>query len=117
IALQETHASSLDIINNFNTRFQTQSALWTPSCGLVALSSSYTLTRIPIPEADRALLTRVDHTAGRCDAFFVLVLYAPASSPSARHRFFSDLLTFLPFSGNESILDRLIIAGDFNYDY
>lgn len=50
--------------------------------------------------------------------FYILVIYASVNSPQSCSQLFSDLLylsKLLSFD-DQSILERLIIAGDFNYD-
>ncbi|KAI9007582.1 hypothetical protein CLU79DRAFT_538835, partial [Phycomyces nitens] len=86
-----------------------------PLC-LISMSPFLTLTRIPIPEDDRAILAKVSHVSDFFSPFYVLVVYAPASQPTARHTFFSDLLSF-PILHRPDILERLFIAGDFNLSF
>ncbi|KAG0789707.1 hypothetical protein G6F16_008397 [Rhizopus arrhizus] len=70
-----------------------------------------------IPDNDRAILTRVEHPHGAFLPFYVLVLYAPASSGKLRQKFFGGIYDILHQSTIDVDLDRLFIMGDFNYSY
>ncbi|KAG1392516.1 hypothetical protein G6F58_012493 [Rhizopus delemar] len=70
-----------------------------------------------IPDNDRAILTRVEHPHGAFLSFYVLVLYAPASSGKLRQKFFGGIYDILHQSTIDVDLDRLFIMGDFNYSY
>ncbi|KAG1047406.1 hypothetical protein G6F43_010143 [Rhizopus delemar] len=119
VALQEIDNSSSN--NNhlhlLHQQFCSHQSLWTRYCGLLCFDSQYTLTRIPLPEDARRILTKVSHINGQMAPFHILVVYAPASSRRDRQEFFDTLLTFQQLSPNDpdSCVDRMIIAGDFNY--
>ena len=51
------------------------------------------------------------------DPFHILVIYAPASSSKTRAEFFDTILTFRQLTPYDTLscVDRMIIAGDFNY--
>ncbi|KAG1452697.1 hypothetical protein G6F46_009351 [Rhizopus delemar] len=63
------------------------------------------------------LIPKVSHINGQIALFHILVVYAPISSPHDRQEFFDTLLTFQQLSPYDpgSCVDRMIIAGDFNY--
>ncbi|KAG0819264.1 hypothetical protein G6F16_012464 [Rhizopus arrhizus] len=85
--------------------------------GLLCFDPQYFLTRIPLPEDSQCILAQVSHVTGNMAPFHILVIYAPASSHRARLEFFNTLLTFRQLSPLDplSCIDRMIIAGDFNY--
>ncbi|OBZ80993.1 Transposon TX1 uncharacterized protein, partial [Choanephora cucurbitarum] len=116
LALQETHASpSKQPV--LNTQFQAHQTLWTFNCGLVSFSPSFTLSDNLLPQIDRAILSRVHHPHNLFDPFYILVVYAPASSGRDRQQFFSLLLSQLRRPDLALNRDRLFIVGDFNYSY
>ncbi|KAG0978525.1 hypothetical protein G6F29_009263 [Rhizopus arrhizus] len=116
MAFQETHASA-ENIPRLNMQFQPNHALWTSHCGLVSYSPSFMLSDNLLPDNDRVILSRVSHPHSSYDPFYVLVIYAPASSGRDRRLFFNNLLTTLEAHTHSFDINRLIIAGDFNYSY
>ncbi|KAG1534096.1 hypothetical protein G6F49_013421 [Rhizopus delemar] len=84
---------------------------------LLCFDPQYSLQRIPLPENSRCILAQVTHVNEQMAPFHILVIYAPASSNRARHEFFNSLLAFRQLSPYDPIscVDRMIIAGDFNY--
>ncbi|KAG0973755.1 hypothetical protein G6F29_012651 [Rhizopus arrhizus] len=120
VALQEidgSDANNVQHLNILHQQFCSQQSLWTKYCGLLCFDPQYSLTRIPLPEDSRCILAQVSHVTGNMAPFHILVTYAPASSHRARLEFFNTLLTFRQLSPLDplSCIDRMIIAGDFNY--
>ncbi|KAG1229190.1 hypothetical protein G6F35_002156 [Rhizopus arrhizus] len=119
VALQEIDNSGSNGIHlqTLHRQFCSQQSLWTQYCGLLCFEPHYSLTRIPLPDDSRCILAQVTHVNGQMAPFHILVVYAPASSNRARHEFFNTLLTFRQLSPYDPIscVDRMIIAGDFNY--
>ncbi|KAI9027102.1 hypothetical protein CLU79DRAFT_698134, partial [Phycomyces nitens] len=71
IALQETYTTpSLSTV--IHSQFRAHSSLWTYRCGIVSMNPQLTLTRIPIPEDDRAILAKVSHVSAFFPPFYVL---------------------------------------------
>ncbi|KAG1506717.1 hypothetical protein G6F52_011815 [Rhizopus delemar] len=119
VALQEIDncGASLPHQNILHQQFCCQQSLWTKYCGLLCFDPQFTISRIPLPEDSRCILAQVDHIDGHMEPFHILVVYAPASSSKARAEFFESILNFRQLSPLDTIscVDRLIIAGDFNY--
>ncbi|KAI9262904.1 hypothetical protein EDC94DRAFT_518564, partial [Helicostylum pulchrum] len=69
--------------------------------------------------SDRFLLYQIFHPHGFYERYYVLNLYAPADSNIRRREFFDSLCSMLfQLHASDTIsLTRLIISGDFNYDY
>lgn len=119
VALQEIDQSSdsFQHQNILHQQFCCQQSLWTEYCGLLCFDPQFILSRIPLPEDSRCILAKVTHIEGSMDPFHILVIYAPASSSKARAEFFDTILTFRQLSPYDTLscVDRMIIAGDFNY--
>ncbi|KAG1615193.1 hypothetical protein G6F45_012498 [Rhizopus arrhizus] len=119
VALQEIDncGASLPHQNILHQQFCCQHSLWTEYCGLLCFDPQFTISRIPLPEGSRCILAQVDHIDGHMEPFHIPVVYAPASSSKARTGFFESILNFRQLSPLDTIscVDRLIIAGDFNY--
>ncbi|KAI8143098.1 Endonuclease/exonuclease/phosphatase [Fennellomyces sp. T-0311] len=121
LTLQETNAANSDIEKSFHQQLLATSSIWTPHCGLVSFSSDIKLTQIPIDLGDnsqRVIFTSIQSKVASFQEFYVLVIYAPAtSSTTVRREFYTQLLATPIFSpNNPQYLDRLIVAGDFNYN-
>ncbi|KAI8330151.1 hypothetical protein EDC96DRAFT_414657, partial [Choanephora cucurbitarum] len=116
LAFQETLASP-SIIPVLNTQFQAHQSLWTSNCGIVSFSSSYQFSPDLLPDDDRVILTKVTNPHNLFPPFFILVVYAPASSGRERKTFFNHLLDSLNLPSLDVDSERLFIAGDFNYSY
>ena len=114
VALQEIQSSPQNH-ELYHRQFLAQDSLWTHHCGLLSLSPNISLTRIPIPEDTRAILAEVSHSSNAFLPLHVLVVYAPAHSPSMRNAFFQDILTSLTTFYGDNAPERLIVMGDFNY--
>lgn len=67
--------------------------------------------------SSRTIYARISSASDLFSPFYLLVIYAPASSARERRFFFDRLLSSPVFSRSDTIPpDRLIIAGDFNYN-
>ncbi|KAG1037559.1 hypothetical protein G6F43_012832 [Rhizopus delemar] len=116
MTFQETHIS--DTTRSFiNTQFQARRSIWTYHCGIVSFSPSFILSDNMILEHDRIILTKVTHPNHSFAPFFILVLYAPASSGRQRQQFFDQVFELLHAQDLDINFDRLLITGDFNYSY
>ncbi|KAI8328039.1 hypothetical protein BC941DRAFT_329074, partial [Chlamydoabsidia padenii] len=113
---QETHASPV-IIPTFESQLQTTHSIWTPHCGLVSYSDNFKLTALDTQQNDRVILGQVSHPNDHYYPFYILNIYAPAKSGQARRLFFNSILDLLQQHSQQGTvdMDRLIIAGDFNY--
>lgn len=120
VTLQEVDNSQnpLDHFSILHKQFCSFQSFWNQYCGIVSLDNQFHLEQIPLPEDSRCILTRVSRVDQEVSLFFILVLYAPASSSRERISFFNSLLDFAQLSpySDQSCIERLIIAGDFNYD-
>ena len=120
ISLQETHAKPPNI-TPIELQLQAQQYLWTYYCGIASFSSDYILTKIAtnhIYDSERYILCKVHHPHNFFEPFFILNLYAPASSANRpRQEFFQSIYTMLSTLSDTLDIERLIISGDFNYDY
>ncbi|GAA5799979.1 hypothetical protein HPULCUR_005400 [Helicostylum pulchrum] len=69
--------------------------------------------------SDRFLLCQISHPHGFYAPYFILNVYAPATSNVQRREFFDSICSmFYQLYASDTIsLHRLIISGDFNYDY
>ncbi|KAG1517152.1 hypothetical protein G6F46_005989 [Rhizopus delemar] len=65
----------------------------------------------------RTILTKVTHPHNAFAPFYVLVIYAPATTGQHRSQFFDQLFDLLHSPTLDINLDRLVITGDFNYSY
>lgn len=118
LSLQETHATSSSI-TTLNMQFQARQTIWTHHCGIVSFSTDYILTQISTDQyfsSERFILSKVHHPHQFYTPFYILNIYAPASSNAARRSFFQSLYDMLLQITDIISLDRLIISGDFNYD-
>ncbi|EIE78298.1 hypothetical protein RO3G_03002 [Rhizopus delemar RA 99-880] len=116
MTFQETHVSD-NILSLINTQFQAQHSLWSRHCGIVSFSPSFVFSTNLTPENDRTILTKVTHPHNAFAPFYVLVIYAPATSGQHRSQFFDQLFDLLHSPTLDINLDRLVITGDFNYSY
>ncbi|KAI7849370.1 hypothetical protein BDC45DRAFT_448778, partial [Circinella umbellata] len=99
-----------------NTFYATQS-YWTNHCGIVALSTDINITQLKVLNDDCHIFVRVKHTQNDFQPFFILTLYAPATSPKHRQLFYNNLYHSTIFDHNQPYHQCLIITGDFNYSY
>ena len=116
MTFQETHVSD-NTLSIIDTQFQARYSLWTRHCGIVSFSPSFIFSDNLVPENDRIILTKVNHPYNAFEPFWLLVLYAPATSGQQRQQFFDNVLELLHNQDLDINLDRLFITGDFNYSY
>lgn len=116
MTFQETHVSD-DMVSFVNTQFQAHHSLWTRHCDIVSFSSSFVFSSDLIPANDRAILTKVTHPCNAFAPFYVLGIYAPSTSGLQRRQFFDHVFDLIHTQSLNFNLDRLVIAGDFNYSY
>ncbi|KAG0807321.1 hypothetical protein G6F20_010457 [Rhizopus arrhizus] len=116
MTFQETHVSD-NTLSIINTQFQARYSLWTRHCGIVSFSPSFIFSDNLAPEHDRVILTKVKHPYNAFAPFWLLVLYAPATSGRQRQQFFDQVLHLLHNQDLDINFDRLFITGDFNYSY
>jgi endonuclease/exonuclease/phosphatase family metal-dependent hydrolase len=121
LSLQETRASD-STIPSFNLQLQAIQTFWTYYCGIISFSPNHVLTLIDTDEIytfDRFILCKVNHPHDFYEPYFILNLYIPANSNVERRKFFDSVCSMLlQLDSNDTIsLSRLIISGDFNYDY
>lgn len=122
ITLQETNAIDHDTTTTFNMLFRSQQSLWSHHCGIVSLDSDLSFQRISIDlnNSDfnkRFIFTKVSSHNQTFASFFLLTLYAPASSTTQRRLFYTALLDSPIFTSiDPHYTDRLIITGDFNFN-
>ncbi|KAL9536500.1 hypothetical protein MBANPS3_012607, partial [Mucor bainieri] len=115
LALQETHAASTTIQDQFHLQFQAKSSIWSQHCGLVTFSPDISFSNTIVSICGRIISTTISHASHAFEPFFMTVVYFPAAR-SERNRFLSTILTDFAsvFSSSPS---RSIILGDFNYTY
>ncbi|KAG1046594.1 hypothetical protein G6F43_010926 [Rhizopus delemar] len=116
MTFQETHVSD-NILSLINAQLQAQHSLWSRHCGIVSLSPSFVFSTDLTPENDRIILTNVTYPHNTFAPFYVLVVYAPATSGQRRSQLFDQLFDLLHSPTLDINLDRLVITGDFNYSY
>lgn len=120
ITLQETNAIDNSTIDTFNILFCSQQTLWNSHCGIVALDSDLVLQQIPIELYNkdyntRIIFAKVSSLQQMFTPFYLLNIYAPASSTYLRQSFYTALLESPIFnSSTPSYTDRLFITGDLN---
>ncbi|KAG0931705.1 hypothetical protein G6F32_011601 [Rhizopus arrhizus] len=116
MTFQETHVSD-NTLSIINTQFQARYSMWTRHCGIVSFNPSFIFSDNLVPENDRIILTKVKHPYNAFEPFWLLVLYAPATSCQQRQQFFDHVLGLLHNKDLDINLDRLFITGGFNYSY
>lgn len=119
LSLQETHTITTTI-PSIDMYLQASQTFWTPHCGIISFSSDYTLSLIPtdhLYQSDRFILCQAHHHQQQDQPFYILNIYAPASSNTERRQFFEHLTNMLHQLCQTLDLSRMIISGDFNYDY
>ncbi|KAG0809084.1 hypothetical protein G6F20_009055 [Rhizopus arrhizus] len=109
MTFQETHVSD-NILSLVNAQFQAQHSLWSRHCGIVSFSPSFVFSTNLTPENDRTLLTKVTHPHNAFVPFYVLVVYAPATSDQHRSQFFNQLFDVLHPPNLDINLNRLMIS-------
>ncbi|GAA5802008.1 hypothetical protein HPULCUR_007468 [Helicostylum pulchrum] len=121
LSLQETNTSD-STIPSVNMQLQSLQNFWTKYCGIISFSSNHILTLLDtdnIYVSDRFLLCQISHLHGFYAPYFILNVYAPAISNVQRREFLDSICSMLYqlYASDAISLGRLIISGDFNYDY
>lgn len=120
ISFQGTHAIDTTI-TSIGLQLQAKQYLWTYFCGIASFSSDYILTKIAttyLYDSDRYILCKVLHPHQFYEPFYILNIYAPATSNwSLRRESFESIYNMLSALSETIDLERLLISGDFNYDY
>ncbi|KAG1601931.1 hypothetical protein G6F46_013915 [Rhizopus delemar] len=90
VALQEIDNSGSDVhhLQLLHQQLCSHQPFWTRYCGILYFDFQYTLTRIPHPEEARCILAKIIYTNDQMAPFYILVVYAPTSSPRDRLEFF-----------------------------
>ncbi|KAG1441530.1 hypothetical protein G6F57_018677 [Rhizopus arrhizus] len=90
VALQEIDNSGSNIhhLQLLHQQFCSHQSFWTRYCGLLCFDPQYTLTGIPLPEDAHCILAKITHINDQMAPFYILVVYAPTSSPRDRLEFF-----------------------------
>ncbi|CEP07325.1 hypothetical protein [Parasitella parasitica] len=120
ISFQETHATDTTI-TAIELQLQAKQYLWTYYCGIVSYSTDYILTKIAtshLYDSYRYILCKVHHPHNFYEPFYILNIYAPATSNHRpRQEFFESIYNMFSTLSETIDLERLLISGDFNYDY
>ncbi|CEP09518.1 hypothetical protein, partial, partial [Parasitella parasitica] len=121
-ACQETNIPSLhfdDRIAMLDMKLQSYQSIWTSKCGLFNFNRNMNMEKIHISDDDRIILAKLTVPAEPdLLPIYVLNIYAPADSPQSRTTFYNKLLDYIKsLDSYGDILDRLILAGDFNFQY
>lgn len=94
LCLQESHADSDTKITSLNMQFQSVQAHWTKHLGIMSFSADFQVNLIEtqhLYNSNRYQLCQVSHPHNFYDKFYILNLYAPASSTRERREFFHQL--------------------------
>ncbi|KAI8364549.1 hypothetical protein BD560DRAFT_164118 [Blakeslea trispora] len=118
--LQETHASTPEIIDSLNMRLQPCQSFWTEHVGIVSFSLDYRISLIDTSahfNLPRFQLCKISHPHNFYAPFYVLNIYAPVSPHPVRREFYHNLALLLHTLRPQIPFENLIISGDFNYSY
>ncbi|KAL7320714.1 hypothetical protein PS15m_000577 [Mucor circinelloides] len=117
LALQQTHASSTTIQDQFHLQFRAKSSIWSKHCGLVSFSSEISFSNSIVSICVRIISTTISHASHAFKPFSTTVVYFPAFH-SDRIRFLSTILTdFVSVFSSSPPSRSIILLGDFNYTY
>ncbi|KAG1369235.1 hypothetical protein G6F61_012508 [Rhizopus arrhizus] len=84
---------------------------------IASFNSSFTFSANLVPESDWVTFTKVAHPHNTFTPFFVLEIYAPATSSQQHQLFFDQVFHLLHSQGLNIGLKRLFIMGNFDYSY
>ncbi|CEP16356.1 hypothetical protein [Parasitella parasitica] len=100
-------------------KLQSYQSIWTSKCGLFNFNRNMDMEKIHISDDDRIILAKLTVPAEPdLLPIYVLNIYAPADSPQSRTTFYNKLMDYIKsLDSYGDILDRLILAGDFNFQY
>ncbi|CEP08993.1 hypothetical protein, partial, partial [Parasitella parasitica] len=127
LILQETHAVTSTIIQEFNFQFQTTSSHWTQHCGIVIINNRYSLTvQHEGIDGGRFILAQIrlaaqleDPSSSSPSLVTILNIYGRSGRHSLRKAFYTELLN-IPVITDTLLNTRqspTLIMGDFNYSY
>lgn len=121
-ACQESNISSLnfnDRIAMLNLKFQSFQSIWTSKCGLLNFNSNINMETINISDDDRFILAKLTVPAEpNLLPIYVLNIYAPADTIYNKTIFYNSLIDYIKsLDSYADILERVILAGDFNFQY
>lgn len=121
-ACQESNISSLnfnDRIAMLNLKFQSFQSIWTSKCGLLNFNSNINMGTINISDDDRFILAKLTVPAEpNLLPIYVLNIYAPADTIYNKTIFYNSLIDYIKsLDSYADILERVILAGDFNFQY
>lgn len=125
LLLQETHADSNTIIDQFNMQFQTDSSIWTAHCGIISLNKNIHISLIESdPQEGRYILADIHHnnlTTGSPHPHkiaTVLNIYGPASTAHCKDKFYNQLISSTLIREHlHASHAKTIIMGDLNYKF
>ena len=100
-------------------KFQSYRSIWTSKVGLFNFNKNINMEKVHTSNDDRFILAKITVSAEpNFTPIYILNIYAPADTPSNRKVFFNGLIDYIkgldPYG---DILDSLILAGDFNFQY
>ena len=121
-AFQETNIPSLnfsDRTSMLDLKFQCKESIWTSKCGLLNFNNNIHMEMIHKSDDGRFILAKLTvPSEPNLLPLYVLNIYAPADTVPNKTAFYNNLMAYLKSLHNYSdILDRLILAGDFNFQY
>lgn len=111
LTLQETHASSSEVISSLDISFQNTQSFWTPHCGILNFNPNLSLKHIFSSDDGRLIHCSVSSLNHLFPTFDLVTIYAPAST-LPRRQFYFDIQQLPLFS---SPTQPLMLTGDFNY--
>lgn len=126
LVLQETHASDISTQELLINHFSCKSSLWTQHCGIVSLSTKFTLQNISDGiDGGRYILAHIyltqdlETTTTIPPIATILNIYGRSDLHSARSAFYSELLDgpIVKDTITNSNNNPIFIMGDFNYQY
>ncbi|KAK4518334.1 kinetochore-associated Ndc80 complex subunit nuf2 [Mucor velutinosus] len=100
-------------------KFQSVQSIWTSKCGIFNFNRNIHMEKIHISDDDRIIFAKLTIPAEPdLLPINVLNIYAPADSSQNRAIFYNSLMNYIKFLDSYGdILERLILAGDFNFQY
>ncbi|KAK4510240.1 uncharacterized protein ATC70_006413 [Mucor velutinosus] len=100
-------------------KFQSVQSIWTSKCGIFNFNRNIHMEKIHISDDDRIIFAKLTIPAEPdLLPIYVLNIYAPADSSQNRAIFYNSLMNYIKsLDSYGDILERLILAGDFNFQY
>lgn len=116
LSFQETHITDA-CRKTIDLQLQSLQSHWTYYCGIVSMSSEFSLSPNIVQDNERIILCKVSNPTNRFEPFYILNIYAPSDNDRNRKEFFISVLRRLNHHLSIDELNRLFIMGDFNYSY